>query len=317
VIEVESDVIVPVEVASGKEEYAARTIRNKIHSHLGYFLVPLEESVPQRDSLGLEFEGPDPIDVDSILDRLRIGRSVGRATGFVGGTERAKELLAEFIREKLIRYADGRNEPSAGCVSHMSPYLHFGQISPLYIALQVNKAKSVKRENKEAYLEELIVRRELSTNFCHNNPLYDSFDNLPDWAKKTLKKHAKDKRQYEYNMNIFEHSQTHDPYWNAAQKEMVITGKMHNYMRMYWGKKIIEWVKDPAEAFRIALYLNNKYELDGRDPNSYTGVAWCFGKHDRPWSERPIFGTVRYMNEAGLERKFDMQAYVRKIEGLD
>ena len=317
VTQVESDVVVPVEVASGKEEYAARTIRNKIHSHLGYFLVPLEESTPRRDSLGFKFDGLDPTDVDSILDRLRVDRSVGRVNDFIGGTARAKDLLAEFIGDKLTRYADGRNEPSAECVSHMSPYLHFGQISPLYIALQVEKAKGVKRENKEVYLEELIVRRELSMNFCHYNPVYDSFNNLPDWARKTLKKHARDKRQYEYNLNSFEHSQTHDPYWNAAQKEMVLTGKMHNYMRMYWGKKIIEWVKEPVEAFRIALYLNNKYELDGRDPNSFTGVAWCFGKHDRPWSERPIFGTVRYMNAAGLERKFDMEAYVRKIEGLD
>lgn len=317
VTQVESDVVVPVEIASGKEEYAARTIRNKIHSHLGYFLVPLEESTPRRDSLGLKIDGLDPTDVDSTLDRLRVDRSVGRVGNFIGGTARAKDLLAEFIDDKLTRYAHGRNEPSAGCISHMSPYLHFGQISPLYIALQVEKAKGIKHKNKKVYLEELIVRRELSTNFCHYNPFYDSFDNLPEWVKKTLKKHARDKRQYEYNLNDFERSQTHDPYWNAAQKEMVLTGKMHNYMRMYWGKKIIEWVKEPAKAFRIALYLNNKYELDGRDPNSFTGVAWCFGKHDRPWSERPIFGTVRYMNAAGLERKFDMQAYVRKIEGLD
>jgi deoxyribodipyrimidine photo-lyase len=198
----------------------------------------------------------------------------------------------------------------------MSPYLHFGQISPLYIALQIRKARGINKANKEAYLEELIVRRELSMNYCYYNPEYDSYSGLPDWAKKTLKAHRGDKREYVYSIEDLEDAQTHDPYWNAAQREMVLTGKMHNYMRMYWGKKLIEWSATPEQAFKCALYLNNRYELDGRDPNSFTGVAWCFGKHDRPWSERPIFGSVRYMNAAGLERKFDMEAYIRKIENL-
>jgi deoxyribodipyrimidine photo-lyase len=143
-----------------------------------------------------------------------------------------------------------------------------------------------------------------------------SFDCLPDWVKKTLQKHRDDPREYQYSPEEFEQAQTHDPYWNAAQTEMKVTGKMHGYMRMYWGKKILEWSKTPEEAYRTALYLNNKYELDGRDPNGFAGVAWCFGKHDRPWAERPIFGNVRYMNANGLKRKFDIEAYVKKVQEI-
>jgi deoxyribodipyrimidine photo-lyase len=195
----------------------------------------------------------------------------------------------------------------------MSPWLHFGQISPLVIALKVMKTQS---PGKEAYLEELIIRRELAMNYTYYNPFYDSFEGLNDWAKKTLKEHEKDKRPYRYSIDELEQAQTHDPYWNAAQEEMRITGKMHGYMRMYWGKKILEWMKSPEEAFSTALYLNNKYELDGRDPNGFAGIAWCFGKHDRPWFERPIFGKIRYMNANGLKRKFNAEAYVDKIKKL-
>jgi deoxyribodipyrimidine photo-lyase len=161
------------------------------------------------------------------------------------------------------------------------------------------------------------VRRELSHNFVFYNDQYDTFACLPPWAHETLTCHAKDKREYVYSLAQFENAQTHDPYWNAAQKEMVLTGKMHGYMRMYWGKKILEWSENPRTAFEIALYLNNKYELDGRDANGFAGVAWCFGKHDRAWAERPVFGKVRYMNAAGLKRKFDIDAYVKKIEALE
>jgi deoxyribodipyrimidine photo-lyase len=196
----------------------------------------------------------------------------------------------------------------------MSPYLHFGQISPLYIALKVIKTSSI---SKEAYLEELIVRRELSHNFVFYNKNYDNFNCLPPWAVRTLNFHRRDKRQYLYSLEQFEKAKTHDSYWNAAQKEMVITGKMHGYMRMYWGKKILEWSKNPRNGFKIALHLNNKYELDGRDPNAFAGVAWCFGKHDRAWSEREVFGKIRYMNAAGLKRKFDIEAYVNKIQSLE
>jgi deoxyribodipyrimidine photo-lyase len=207
-----------------------------------------------------------------------------------------------------------RNDPTLDYLSHLSPYLHFGQISPLYIALKVIDTDS---RGKEAFLEELIVRRELSMNFVFYNEKYDSFEAVPEWAKKTLKAHQKNKRQYTYSLEELETAQTHDAYWNAAQREMVGRGKMHGYMRMYWGKKIIEWSKTPEKAFQIALYLNNKYELDGRDPNGFTGVAWCFGKHDRPWGERPIFGNVRYMNDKGLKRKFDADRYVRMMSRIE
>jgi deoxyribodipyrimidine photo-lyase len=165
----------------------------------------------------------------------------------------------------------------------------------------------------ESYLEELIVRRELSMNHVFYNPHYDRFKGLPSWAQKTLEQHANDRRQYTYTLKELENATTHDRYWNAAQKEMARTGKMHGYMRMYWGKKIIEWTRTPEKAYRTALYLNNKYELDGRDPNGFTGVAWCFGKHDRPWPERKIFGKVRYMTADGLKRKFKIDKYVARI----
>ena len=198
----------------------------------------------------------------------------------------------------------------------MSPYLHFGQISPLTVALTVQAADGVAEEAKQAFLEELIVRRELAVNFVYYEKHYDRYVCLPDWAKKTLVEHRRDRREHSYTLEQLENAATHDPYWNAAMEEMRLTGKMHGYMRMYWGKKILEWTKPPQEGMRIALYLNNKYELDGRDPNGFAGVAWCFGKHDRPWAERPVFGKVRYMNDKGLRRKFDIEAYVRRIDNL-
>jgi len=164
-----------------------------------------------------------------------------------------------------------------------------------------------------AFLEELIVRRELAINFVYYNGQYDSYGCLPAWAQRTLQEHRKDPRLHTYSPNQLERGETHDPFWNAAQEEMVTTGKMQGYMRMYWGKKILEWSVPPEEAYATALYLNNLYELDGRGPNACAGVAWCFGKHDRPWGERPVFGKVRYMNEKGLLRKFDMDAYVSRI----
>ena len=314
VVQVESDVVVPVEVASDKEAYAASTLRPKIKIHLDRFLVPMKRRPVKRDSLSLQFDSLDIMQTDVVQSQLRVDSGVAPVDSFRGGTGNATRLLNQFVSRKLRYYHERRNDPCTDYGSHMSPYLHFGQISPLYIALKVRQAHGKPIEAKEAYLEELIVRRELSMNFVDYNPHYDAFKALPDWAKKTLRAHKKDPREYLYSPDDLEHARTHDPYWNAAQKEMVATGKMHNYMRMYWGKKILEWSPTPEEAFRTSLYLNNKYELDGRDPNGFTGVAWCFGKHDRAWPERPTFGKVRYMNEAGLRRKFDIEAYVRRVE---
>ena len=312
-IQLESDLIVPVETASPKEEYSAATFRPKIRRNLDRFMTPLGESELAHPSLGMVVDSEDLRYIDRVLSRLDIDREVGKVDSFRGGAVEAHRLLGDFIERKLGDYTELRNDPTEDVQSGLSPYLHFGHISPLGIALEIREADS---HGSEAFLEELIVRRELSFNFVHYNYNYDSFECLPDWCKETLKKHAPDRREHLYSLRELEESETHDPYWNAAQSEMVKRGKMHRYMRMYWGKKILEWGASPEEAFKTALYLNNKYELDGRDPNSYAGVAWCFGKHDRPWKERPIFGKVRYMNDRRLRRKFDADGYVRMVEGL-
>ncbi|MBN1766203.1 MAG: deoxyribodipyrimidine photo-lyase [Sedimentisphaerales bacterium] len=312
-LEIDTNVVVPVNQASPKEEYAAATIRKKINRQLENYLRPLHKTPLRSDSLGFKYRSFDIDDIDKTIKQLDIDRSVKPVTCFTGGTSQAKKLLKIFIQTKLSDYEQARNNPVANGLSQMSPYLHFGQISPLYIAIKVLKHNA---HLASAYLEELIVRRELAINYVWYNPRYDCFEGLPPWAQTTLRFHQKDKRTYLYTRDEFEQALTHDPYWNAAQKEMMLTGKMHGYLRMYWGKKILEWSRSPKTAFQTALYLNDKYELDGRDPNGYTGVAWCLGKHDRPWARRKIFGTVRYMNDKGLQRKFDADAYVRKIDHL-
>ncbi len=316
-IQVETDVVVPVRTASQKEEYAAATFRPRIARRLDHFLRPVETTAPKHPSLHLQLTGVDLSRPKDLAAQLPIDHTVKASPLFRGGAAQARARLEMFVAEKLNHYASDHSDPGRDCVSHLSPYLHFGQISPIEIALAVRAARRRSRASREAYLEELIVRRELAVNFCYYNPQYDTFEALPDWARDTLDRHRADPRPYVYSVDQFENAQTHDPYWNAAQRELLLTGKMHNYMRMYWGKKILEWSVSPEEAFRTALYLNNQYQLDGRDPNSFAGVAWCFGKHDRPWAERPVFGTVRYMNAAGLKRKFNMAAYLRKIAELE
>jgi deoxyribodipyrimidine photo-lyase len=310
-IEVESDVIVPVEEASGKDEYSAGTLRPRITSKFTTYLVPLKKRRLKIDSLGFNFNDFVIDDVTAASNRLNIDKSVKPSPIFHGGTAEAKKHLQIFIAKKLERYDTDSNNPGIDSLSNMSPYLHFGQISPLQIALEAAKQSG---PGPDSFLEELIVRRELSINFVYYNRRYDSYECLPPWAKRTLAFHAKDKRPQVYSLEEFETAKTHDQYWNAAQMEMVITGKMHGYMRMYWGKKIIEWSKTPQSAYTTMLYLNDKYELDGRDPNGFANVAWCFGLHDRAWGERKIFGKTRYMNAAGLERKFDVDAYIEKIK---
>jgi deoxyribodipyrimidine photo-lyase len=312
-VEVETNLIVPAEEASDRENFSAGTFRPRIHRKLDAYLVDLKPREARRDSLGLKLDSLDLSDVDRVVAGFNVDQSVGRVDGFHGGAAEAQRRLDGFLANGLDAYPTARNDPNQDAQSHLSPYLHFGQISPLDVALRVRRTRS---EGVEAFLEELIVRRELSHNFVYHNPRYDSFDCLPPWATRTLNFHSRDRREHVYSQEEFEAAQTHDPYWNAAQREMTLTGKMHGYMRMYWGKKILEWSRSPQEGFRIALYLNNRYELDGRDPNGYAGVAWCFGKHDRAWAERPVFGMVRYMNAAGLKRKFDPDAYVERIERL-
>jgi len=315
VVEVESDAVVPVEIASGKAEYAARTLRPRLRRHLDEYLAPLAPVPLGRDSLGLRVETLSLADLGAVLAGLVLDRSVPPVPLFRGGTIEAKRRLRQFVREGLPRYAADRNRPETDSVSHLGKYLHFGQISAIAVALEV-RAADAPAEAREAYLEELLVRRELALNFVHFTEGYDRFDCLPGWARAALERHRNDPRPHLYDVAQLESGGTHDPYWNAAMREMRLTGSMHNYMRMYWGKKILEWSESPEAAHRTALALNNRYFLDGRDPVSYAGVGWLFGLHDRPWGERPILGSLRWMSAAGLERKADPAAYVRKIGRL-
>ena len=233
-----------------------------------------------------------------------------------GGESAARKRLSHFVSTLLSGYADRRNRPDEDATSGLSPYLHFGHVSPLYLALAAKTAGNHLAAAREAYLEELIVRRELAINFVTFTLRYDAFACLPGWARKTLDQHAADRRHYSYGRQALEQGATHDPYWNAAMAEMRDTGFMHNYMRMYWGKKVLEWSPSPREAYETLLFLNNRYFIDGRDPNSFAGVGWVFGLHDRAWFQRDIFGKVRYMAASGLERKCDIQGYVEKVTAL-
>ncbi len=277
-IEVESNVFVPVTLASNKEEYQARTIRPKIHKLLDEFN---EEVLVNETASKAEIE--------------------------------ALKILNEFINDKLPQY-DQHNDPSLEKTSNLSPYLKYGFISPVTI---YNKFQKPFDENAESFLEELIVRRELAYNYVYYNQGYDAFETMTeDWAYLTMKQHINDKREYVYTLEDYILFKTHDPYFNAAMMEMLNLGRMHSYMRMYWCKKIIEWSKTYKEAYEIAISLNNHYFYDGLTPNGYTGVAWCFGKHDRAWFERDIFGKLRYMNDNGLKRKFNIEDYVKKMNLL-
>ena len=315
IFQIESDVIVPVNKTSEKEEYAAYTIRKKIEKQRDHFLQPLKhQELKIKIVIDLKSINSKLTNPQKLIDSLNIDKSVPDCEQFhPGGISEAENRLKNFINKKLSEYSELRNEPAQDFQSGLSPYLHFGQISPLQIALEVQSSKN---SGAEDFLEELIVRRELAMNFAQYNDFCQDYRALPPWAIATLEEHLKDQRHHLYTLDELENAATDDPYWNAAQNEMLICGKMHGYMRMYWGKMILQWSKTPQEAFERALYLNDKYELDGRDPNSCAGIAWCFGKHDRPWPEHPVVGKVRLMNKNGLRRKFDMKSYVDKIERL-
>jgi deoxyribodipyrimidine photo-lyase len=316
VTRVEGDVVVPVETASDKPEYAARTLRPKIHEHLDRFLTRPDRVALDRPSLGMDGPtGPSLDDIAGLIDRLDLDDRVPPVSSlYRGGASEAQAVLEVFRAEHLDGYEDQRNQVQSQAVSHMSKYLHFGQISPVALALEIQDTDAPD-DDIDAYLEELIVRRELAVNHVHFRPdTYDRFECLPEWARDTLAEHAADERDPSYSAAELDQGETHDPYWNAAMKEMRATGYMHNYMRMYWGKKILEWSPDPRTAFDRTLHLNNRYFLDGRDPNSFANVAWVFGLHDRGWKERPVYGKVRYMSRGGLERKADPEAYVEKVD---
>jgi deoxyribodipyrimidine photo-lyase len=306
--EVDAHNIVPCLHVSDKLEFAAYTIRPKINKALIEFM---DEFLPLKKMSKSELSSNE-IELEKITKTLNIDFSIKEVDWLKPGEKAASECLKEFLEKKFEDYHEMRNDPTKDAQSNLSPYLHFGHISAQRIALETQKL-SGNKESEKSFLEELIVRRELSDNFCYFNPKYDSFEGFPDWAKASLNDHRNNEREFIYSLEEFEQAQTHEDLWNAAQRELLATGKLHGYMRMYWAKKILEWSKSPEEALRNAIYLNDKYELDGRDPNGYTGCAWSIGGvHDRPWFERPIYGKIRYMNRNGAKNKFDIAQYIKK-----
>ncbi len=312
---VDADVIVPSRLL-GKEHYAARTIRPRLLELLPRFLKAPENLVarvkwaapPSLQSASWE----DDFTCDWTLDR-----SVSAVNGWHGGTIAAMRRLSEFVQGKLAAYAEGRNRPETDSTSRLSPYLHFGHLGPHTVAMAIQEADAPEPA-RQAFLEQLIVRRELAINFVRFNPLYDSVECMEPWADRSFAQHASDRRPILYSVERLDSAETHDPLWNAAQKQMVLTGWMHNYLRMYWAKKILEWSPSVASAYQRAIWLNDRYELDGRDPNGYAGIAWALvGKHDRPWFERPVFGQVRYMSLASTGRKFDAKRYIADVERME
>ncbi|MEO8231808.1 MAG: deoxyribodipyrimidine photo-lyase [Ignavibacteriota bacterium] len=307
--EVDAHNIVPCLQVSNKLEFAAYTVRPKISKALIEFL----DEYPILKKMNKSEIQSNKIDLNKIEKSLKINFDVKEVSWIKPGETAALKSLQNFIKNKLKDYNDLRNDPTKDGQSNLSPYLHFGQLSAQRVALEVERIDN-SEESKKTFLEELIIRRELSDNYCYYNKNYDSFNGFHDWAKASLNLHRKDEREFVYILKNFEQAKTHEDLWNAAQKELIVTGKMHGYMRMYWAKKILEWTKSPEDALKIAIYLNDKYELDGRDPNGYAGIAWSIGGiHDRAWFERPVYGKIRYMNRNGAERKFDVNGYIKKF----
>ena len=309
---VDSSCIVPMSHFE-KQEYAAYTIRPKIRKVLAEYLEPVPRLRLKRKWKPLPRTPVKKQDVAKHVANCEIDHSVMPSTEFRGGRKEADRRLRTFLSRSLRRYARDKNEPSARATSDLSPYLHFGHISSLEVALAVREYAQEHKLIADEFLEELIVRRELAFNFAYFSPKLDSLDALPAWAQATLQKHARDRRPFVYTRDQFERAETHDALWNATQREMLKVGKIHGYYRMYWGKKIIEWSETHADALATMIYIHDRYALDGRDPNTYTNILWCFGLHDRPWAERPIFGMVRYMSLEGMRRKTDVDAYIREI----
>lgn len=309
---VDSNGIIPVSKFD-KEEYAAYTIRPKIKKLLDNYLKPLTEERVETDSTGLKVDCPETIvtveNIAKLVAECDIDHSVKPSDIYHGGTANGRNRLKKFVEEILPDYDKARSKPDRDGSSRLSSYLHFGFLSPLEVALAVKDAKAP-RESIDAYLEELIVRRELSFNMTRWNSKYDSLEVLPAWVHKTMREHASDERKIVYTLEQLEAGETHDELWNAAQREMVVTGEMHNYVRMLWGKNVIAWSPSYEVAFETLVHLNNKYCLDGRNPNSYAGILWCFGKHDRPWMEREVFGQIRYMTSGSTGKKFDSKKYI-------
>lgn len=316
---VDSSCIVPMARIPNRQ-YGAYTIRPRIHKLLPQYL-----KAPDRLHISRRFEAEALTfhsevtneNIAALVKGSEIDQSIKPSTSFRGGRVEAEKLLRLFLKKNLKRYAKARNEPSEHATSHMSPYLHFGQISSLEIALAVREHASRHKLMADEYLEELIVRRELAFNYTSHVDRPDRLENLPDWCQQNMQKHAGDKRDPLYTPQQFEAAQTYDELWNATQKEMLLRGKIHGYYRMYWGKKILEWSRTYQEAVDTMVDIHGKYALDGRDPNTFTNILWCFGLHDRAWPERPIFGKFRYMSLEGMKRKTDTRAYIEEIASLE
>lgn len=319
VYEVDAHNIVPVWVASEKQEYGARTIRGKIHKKLPEYLVDYPNlELPKAKWASAP---PKAIDWDLIVEKfVRKGAEVPEIQWCEPGEDAAMEVLlgekGGFLTTRLKNYASDRNDPSKPSgLSGLSPYLHYGQISPQRCALEGQKYRKSHTKDIDAFLEELIVRRELAENFCFYQPNYDNLKGAYEWARKTLSDHASDEREHLYSLEELEKGETYDELWNASQLELIHLGKVHGFMRMYWAKKILEWTKDAEQALTFAIYLNDKYEIDGRDPNGYVGCMWSVcGIHDQGWRERPVFGKIRYMNYNGCKRKFNVEAYISYVK---
>lgn len=328
--EVDAHNCIPVWEASPKQEFAARTIRGKIHAKLPSFLEEHGELCVHDENERL-LETLTSNDWKVISSQIRCNETAMGVGTFIPGEKGASATLANFLDSTLPRYDTSRNNFTIDGQSNLSPYIAHGNISRRRIILELLKKTDIRIEDAfdpvmngsngrlgsvAAFIEECVVRAELCDNFCYYNPVYDKVEGFPVWAKETLNKARTDKREYLYTPEEFEQAKTHDDIWNAAQLQMVKSGKMHGYMRMYWAKKILEWTSTPEEAMRVAVYLNDTYELDGRDPNGYVGCAWSIGGvHDRPWFGRPIFGTVRYMAKSGIEKRGDIKVYERKWLG--
>ena len=308
---VDADVIVPTKLLE-KEQYAAFIIRRRLQARLEEFLVAPSNpkaKISWTKPRGLQALRPD-VSLAELTEGWKIDRSVQPAAAWKGGSREALRQLKKFVKDKVAEYPRDRNHPETEGTSSLSPYLHFGHMSPITVALAVREANAPK-QSKDAFLDQVITWRELSINMVHFNPNYDNFECAEPWAHRTLAAHARDERPVLYSEKQLESAATHDTLWNAAQMQMVNLGWMHNYLRMYWAKKILEWSPSPAKAHEIAVRLNDKYFLDGRDPNGYAGIAWSIlGKFDRPWFERPIFGQIRYMSGASTGKKFDSKKYI-------
>lgn len=331
--EVDAHNCIPVWHASPKQEFAAHTMRGKIHRIFPDFL-------ENYSTLSIHHENHEllksfaPLDWDDIKAKISCREDVTGTGIFIPGERAAQKVLTDFLGHKLTQYETARDAINEDGQSNLSPYISHGNISRRRIILELLKKINSKEKNVitvvdafdarkngsngtmgsvAAFIEECVVRAEIAENFCYYNSSYDSYDGFPSWAKETLTKASTDTRAYVYTRQEFEQATTHDELWNAAQMEMVKTGKMHGYMRMYWAKKILEWSSSPQEAMRIAVYLNDTYELDGREPAGYVGCAWSIGGvHDRPWFGRPIFGAIRYMAESGVAKRGKVGEYVKK-----